>query len=212
MNAQQRREWAYWLTLAFRLEGEPRRAINGLVLTADRRRATDATPAYPTPDATTSTIRVSDNRDIAYDPSPPDPIFAELNRLGSGGATARELEQVTKMSKHRVSKRLKELLDARLVTKSGPRYYRWGAARKAFQRLRRRCPRRASDPKLKGPLRCFSNWISKLRGPGRDSSRTELRRGVFLRSALGPTRPLDVRFVFAGLSSHLCDRARCACA
>ncbi|MFP2925453.1 DNA-processing protein DprA [Pyxidicoccus sp. 3LG] len=32
-----RRESAYWLTLAFKLEREPRRAINGLVLTADRR-------------------------------------------------------------------------------------------------------------------------------------------------------------------------------
>jgi hypothetical protein len=37
MSSQQRREWAYWLTLAFRLERESRRAINGLVLTADRR-------------------------------------------------------------------------------------------------------------------------------------------------------------------------------
>ncbi len=37
MNAPQRREWAYWLTLAFRLEREPRRAINGLVFSADRR-------------------------------------------------------------------------------------------------------------------------------------------------------------------------------
>lgn len=37
MNRQQRQSLAYWLTLAFRLEREPRRAINGLVLTADRR-------------------------------------------------------------------------------------------------------------------------------------------------------------------------------
>jgi predicted Rossmann fold nucleotide-binding protein DprA/Smf involved in DNA uptake len=37
ITPQQRREWAYWLTLAFRLEGEPRRALNGLVLTADRK-------------------------------------------------------------------------------------------------------------------------------------------------------------------------------
>jgi len=34
---QPRQELAYWLTLAFRLEREPRRSINGLVLTADRR-------------------------------------------------------------------------------------------------------------------------------------------------------------------------------
>jgi predicted Rossmann fold nucleotide-binding protein DprA/Smf involved in DNA uptake len=34
---QERRELAYWLTLAFRLERVPRRSINGLVLTADRR-------------------------------------------------------------------------------------------------------------------------------------------------------------------------------
>src|SRR6266851_1845502 len=37
MKRHDRREMAYWLTLAFRLQGEPRRAINGLVLTADRR-------------------------------------------------------------------------------------------------------------------------------------------------------------------------------
>jgi DNA recombination-mediator protein A len=37
MTRQQRQMLAYWLTLAFRLEREPRRAINGLVLTADRR-------------------------------------------------------------------------------------------------------------------------------------------------------------------------------
>jgi hypothetical protein len=37
MNAvAHRREAAYWLTLAFKLEREPRRNINGLVLTADR--------------------------------------------------------------------------------------------------------------------------------------------------------------------------------
>ena len=37
MTRAQRQELAYWLTLAFRLEREPRRAINGLVLTAARR-------------------------------------------------------------------------------------------------------------------------------------------------------------------------------
>jgi hypothetical protein len=56
----------------------------------------------------------------AYQPSPPDPVLAELNRVAAAGATARQLEQATKVSKYRVSKRLKELLDARLVTKSGP--------------------------------------------------------------------------------------------
>jgi DNA processing protein len=35
-SANQRREWACWLTLAFRLERLQRRSINGLVLTADR--------------------------------------------------------------------------------------------------------------------------------------------------------------------------------
>lgn len=37
MTRAQRQEFAYWLTLAFRLEREPRPAINGLVLTAARR-------------------------------------------------------------------------------------------------------------------------------------------------------------------------------
>lgn len=37
MTRNERREMAYWLTLAFRLEKEPRRAINALVLTADRK-------------------------------------------------------------------------------------------------------------------------------------------------------------------------------
>lgn len=37
MTQRTPQELAYWLTLAFRLEGVPRRTINGLVLTADRR-------------------------------------------------------------------------------------------------------------------------------------------------------------------------------
>jgi len=37
MTGHERREMAYWLTLAFLLEREPRRGINGLVLTADRK-------------------------------------------------------------------------------------------------------------------------------------------------------------------------------
>ena len=37
MSPKERRTLAYWLTLAFRLEREPRPSINGLVLTADRK-------------------------------------------------------------------------------------------------------------------------------------------------------------------------------
>jgi predicted Rossmann fold nucleotide-binding protein DprA/Smf involved in DNA uptake len=86
-------------------------------------RASEAAPAYPTPESNGDSLLVSDNRCANYESSPSDPVLAELNRLGATGATARDLEQATKVSKHRVSKRLKELLDASLVTKSGRRYY-----------------------------------------------------------------------------------------
>jgi predicted Rossmann fold nucleotide-binding protein DprA/Smf involved in DNA uptake len=91
---------------------------------AEYRRARDAAPPDPTPKPHDAPLRVSEGPPAAYDPSPTDPVLTELNRVGSAGATARELEQTTRVSKHRVSKRLKELVDARLVTKSGRRYYR----------------------------------------------------------------------------------------
>jgi predicted Rossmann fold nucleotide-binding protein DprA/Smf involved in DNA uptake len=88
------------------------------------RRAAEAAPAYASPEPSDAPLRISENHRPAYDPSPPDPVLAELNRVASAGATARQLQQATKVSKHRVGKRLKELLDARLVTKSGHRYYK----------------------------------------------------------------------------------------
>lgn len=57
-----------------------------------------------------------------YSSTPPDLVLAELERVSTQGATAREIEQATRLSSHRVRKRLKELMDARLVVKSGRRF------------------------------------------------------------------------------------------
>jgi predicted Rossmann fold nucleotide-binding protein DprA/Smf involved in DNA uptake len=91
---------------------------------AEYRRATDADVPSPPPEPLRPPLRVSDAYRPAYEHGPPDLVLTELNRVGSTGATARELEQATKVSKHRVGKRLKELLDARLVTKVRHRYYK----------------------------------------------------------------------------------------
>jgi len=56
-------------------------------------------------------------------PTPIDAVLGALARAGSDGATARDLEQLTELTAYRVRKRLNELLDARLVSKSGHRYY-----------------------------------------------------------------------------------------
>jgi predicted Rossmann fold nucleotide-binding protein DprA/Smf involved in DNA uptake len=69
-------------------------------------------------------LRVAEKPETSYERTSADPVLFELTRAGSEGATARELELATSMSKHKVSKRLKELLDARLSSKTGHRYYR----------------------------------------------------------------------------------------
>ena len=53
----------------------------------------------------------------------PDPILRALHTSGAFGGSAKDLEQATGISKTRVAKRLRELIDARLVTKVGRRYY-----------------------------------------------------------------------------------------
>jgi hypothetical protein len=91
---------------------------------AEYRRATDAdTRASPGP--LPPPLRVSDSHPAtAYGHGPADLVLTELNRVGTTGATTREIEQATRLSKHRVSKRLKELLDASLVIKVRHRYFK----------------------------------------------------------------------------------------
>jgi hypothetical protein len=113
---------------------------------AEYRRAANAAPAYPTPEPSGAPLRVSEGPAAAYDPSPPDPVLTELNRAGSTGATARELEQTTKVSKHRVSKRLKELIGARLVTKSGRRYYKHVIGAQVISAPAAKATARSKDP------------------------------------------------------------------
>lgn len=91
---------------------------------AEFRRATEAAPARRTPESSNTPLRLSDADSAVYEPSPSDSVLAELDRVGQSGATAREIEQATGVSKHRVGKRLKELLDARLVTRTRHRYYK----------------------------------------------------------------------------------------
>jgi hypothetical protein len=90
---------------------------------AEYRRATEMPSTYSVAEPNGTPLRVSDNHVIAYEPSPTDPVLSELKRVGSAGTTARELERSTHVTKHRIGKRLKELLDARLATKKGHRYY-----------------------------------------------------------------------------------------
>jgi hypothetical protein len=90
---------------------------------AEYRRAAEAAPAYPTSESNGTLLRVSDNANTRA-PVHGDPVLAELERVASAGATAREIQEATQLSKHRVAKRLKELLDARLATKRGHRYYK----------------------------------------------------------------------------------------
>lgn len=91
---------------------------------AEYRRTTEAAPGHPATEPNRTPLRASDADDERYRTGPSDPVFAELDRAGPSGATALQLEQATRVSKHRVGKRLKELLDARLVTKKQHRYYK----------------------------------------------------------------------------------------
>jgi len=71
-----------------------------------------------------SPLKVSENLTGTYDAaSTPDPVRRALLAAGGTGASVKDLEQATSVSKHRITKRLKELLDARLATKVGHRYY-----------------------------------------------------------------------------------------
>jgi hypothetical protein len=93
------------------------------------RRAIDTVPSYPTREAHAVVGRVSESTEV-YAPAPPaapDLVIAELDRAASKGASTREIEQATGVSTHRVRKRLKELLDAGLIEKSGNRYFKQGA-------------------------------------------------------------------------------------
>jgi predicted Rossmann fold nucleotide-binding protein DprA/Smf involved in DNA uptake len=87
------------------------------------RRAIDTVQSYPTLEPLAAVGRVSESTDV-YAPAPPDLVLAELDRAASKGASTREIEQATGVSTHRVRKRLKELLDAGLIAKSGNRYFK----------------------------------------------------------------------------------------
>lgn len=90
-------------------------------------------------------LKVSENSTINYQTaSSPDPILRALQTLGAAGGSAKELEQATEISKTRVAKRLRELIDARLVTKVGRRYYE-GEPKLVAAKAKPRNPKRREE-------------------------------------------------------------------
>jgi len=85
-------------------------------------RATKQTGIYPATETQPRQGKVSEEL-ATYGASRPDPVVAAIGQAGSRGMTARDLQHATGLTAYRVRKRLDELVDARLVSKSGHRYY-----------------------------------------------------------------------------------------
>lgn len=90
-------------------------------ISAEYRRASDGSNQYASTEPS-APLRVSEEVAV-YGASNADPILAVLIRLGMAGATAREVERASGETTYRVRKRLKELVDARLASKTGARFY-----------------------------------------------------------------------------------------
>ena len=89
---------------------------------AEYERASDQTPVYPPHPPEPPPLKLSEPV-VGYEGRSDDLFRARLRNLAEKGASARELEQMTGLSKHRVRKRLNELVDAGLVSNARGRFY-----------------------------------------------------------------------------------------
>jgi DNA recombination-mediator protein A len=121
---------------------------------AEYRRAIDNATEYTIPEATNS-HRVSEGVST-YGARSTDPVLAALTRAAAAGATTREVEQSSGESPYRVKKRLNELLDARLISKLGHRYYDASVKIETAQGAKKRAGRKQAAPAAAQTL--FSNF------------------------------------------------------
>jgi hypothetical protein len=110
-------------------------------ISAEYRRAKEDSVDYPQPTPETP-YRVAEEVGLPYGTPSMDPMLAALLSVAAKGATAKELEKLTGESAYRVRKRLKELVDASLISKIGSRYYHGSLQVAASQRSSAKRPRR----------------------------------------------------------------------